>query len=66
LAPELEAMHKRAASGMKLGPPWKIRPPDGTEVTFGEPRGDERTTRQPLRRRLLHCARMPILQSPVS
>jgi hypothetical protein len=35
VAPLIEKQKALAASGTRLGPPWKVQLEDGTEVTFG-------------------------------
>lgn len=48
LAPGLAAMHKRAASGVRLGPPWTIKLEDGSSFTIPapSPNGDQSDVRE--------------------
>ena len=38
-APLIEKQKALAATGKRLGPPWKVQLEDGTEVTFGDDSG---------------------------
>jgi hypothetical protein len=36
MAPQIEEQKRRVATGLRLGPPWKITLPGGTEITAGQ------------------------------